>query len=271
MRILFIGDLMGRSGRDAVAKHLPDLKVKLRPDVIIANVDNAAHGFGVTADICKELYGYGVDVLTAGNHVWDQREIISYIDRDPKLLRAINMPKGAPGKGFYIHTTLGGQKILIIHAMARIFMDGMDDPFATVNDLLNSYPLGGLVNAIFLDLHGEASSEKMAMGQYLDGRVSAVVGTHTHAPTADVQIFNGGTAYQTDAGMTGDFDSVIGMKKEVPIQRFVRKMPTERMSPADGEATLCGLLVETDSKTGLAKNAGAVRIGGRLKQEMPDF
>lgn len=262
---------MGRSGRDAVAKHLPVLKEKLRPDIVIVNVDNAAHGFGVTADICKELYGYGADILTGGNHIWDQREIIPYIDRDQKLLRPINLPKGAPGKGFHISTTATGQKILVIHALARLFMETLDDPFAVINELLNAYNMGGAVNAIFLDFHGEATSEKMAMGHFLDGRVSCVVGTHTHAPTADVQIFPGGTAYQSDAGMTGDFDSVIGMKKEVPILKFTRKMPTERMSPADGEATLCGLLVETDDKTGLARNAGAIRIGGRLKQELPDF
>ena len=271
MRIIFIGDIMGRSGRDALAKHLPVLKEKLRPDVIIVNGENAAHGIGLTADICKEFYALGVDVITTGNHVWDQREIIQYIDRDPKLLRPINYPKGAPGKGFYVHTTAGGQKILVINAMARLFMDPMDDPFAAVNDLLNSYKLGGMVHAIFLDFHGEATSEKMSMAHYVDGRVSAVVGTHTHAPTADAQIFSGGTAYQSDAGMTGDYDSVIGVKKEVPIQRFVRKLPTDRMSPAEGEATVCGLFVVTDDKTGLATQVCAVRTGGRLKPEMPNF
>lgn len=271
MRILFIGDVMGRSGRDALARHLPVLKEKLRPDVMIVNGENAAHGIGITPDICKEFYALGVDVISTGNHVWDQREIIPYIDRDPKLLRPINYPKGAPGKGFYVHTTQAGQKVLVINAMARLFMDPMDDPFAAVNDLLNTYKLGGMVNAVFLDFHGEATSEKMAMAHYLDGRVSAVVGTHTHMPTADLQILNGGTAYQTDAGMTGDYDSVIGMKKDVPIQRFTRKMPTERLSPAGGEGTVCGMFIETDGKTGLTLHAGAVRIGARLKEEVPDF
>lgn len=271
MRILFIGDVMGRSGRDALAKHLPDLRARLKPDVVIVNGENAAHGIGITSDICKEFYAIGTDVITTGNHVWDQREIIPYIDRDPKLLRPINYPKGTPGKGFVVHQTPGGQKILVINAMARLFMDAMDDPFAAVNDLLGTYPLGGMVNAIFLDFHGEASSEKMAMAHYLDGRISVVVGTHTHCPTADVQIFDGGTAYQTDAGMTGDYNSVIGMKREVPIHRFTRKMASERLSPAEGEGTVCGLFVETDNKTGLALNAGAVRIGPRLKPELPDF
>lgn len=271
MRILFIGDVMGRSGRDALAKHLPELKAKLKPEVTIVNGENAAHGIGITGDICKEFYALGVDVITTGNHVWDQREIIPYIDRDPKLLRPINYPKGAPGKGYVVHQTPGGQKILVINAMARLFMDPMDDPFAAVNELLGTYPLGGMVNAIFLDFHGEATSEKMAMAHYLDGRVSAVVGTHTHMPTADTQIFNGGTAYQTDAGMTGDYDSVIGMKKDVPVQRFTRKMPTDRLSPAEGEGTVCGLFVETDSRTGRTLRAAPVRIGPRLHSALPDF
>lgn len=271
MRILFIGDVVGRSGRDAITKHLPELKKNLRADVTIVNGENAAHGIGITPDICKELYANGADVISTGNHIWDQREIIPYIDRDPKLLRPINFPKATPGKGYYLHTLPDGRKILVINAMARVFMDPLDDPFFAVNELLNTYRMGAAVNAVLLDFHGEASSEKMAMGHYLDGRASVVVGTHTHIPTADVQIFNGGTAYQTDAGMTGDFDSVIGVKKEVPVQRFVRKMPTERFSPADGEATVCGLFVQTDDKTGLALKACAVRIGGRLKPEMPDF
>lgn len=271
MRILFIGDVVGRSGRDALAKHLPDLKTKLKPDVIIVNGENAAHGIGITAEICKEFYALGVDVITTGNHVWDQREIIPYIDRDPKLLRPINFPKGTPGKGFYVHTTGTGQKIMVVNAMARVFMDAMEDPFAAMQELLNTYRMGGAVQAVFLDFHGEATSEKMAMGHYLDGQVSVVVGTHTHMPTADVQIFDGGTAYQSDAGMTGDYNSVIGVKKEVPIQRFTRKMPTDRFSPADGEGTVCGLFVETDNKTGHAIKAAAVRVGPRLKTEIPDF
>ncbi|MGZ9097892.1 MAG: TIGR00282 family metallophosphoesterase [Micavibrio sp.] len=271
MRILFIGDVVGRTGRDALTKHLPDLKKNLRADVVVVNGENAAHGIGITPDICKEFYALGTDVISTGNHIWDQREIIPYIDRDPKLLRPINFPKGTVGKGYYLHALPDGRKILVINAMARLFMDPLDDPFLAVNDLLNTYRLGAGANAILLDFHGEATSEKMAMGHYLDGRASIVVGTHTHVPTADVQIMPGGTAYQTDAGMTCDFDSVIGFKKDVPIQRFTRKMPTDRLTPAEGEGTVCGLFVETDDKTGLAKHACAVRVGGRLKPEMPDF
>ena len=271
MRILFVGDVVGRSGREAVRTHLPKLRESLRPDVVIVNGENSAHGFGLTVDICKEFYELGVDVITSGNHVWDQREIIPYIDRDPKLLRVINLPAGAPGKGFYIHTTQRGQKILVVHAMARLFMDALDDPFAAMDNLLNAYRMGGAVQAVFVDFHGEATSEKMAFGHFLDGRVSAVVGTHTHVPTADLQILPNGTAYQTDAGMCGDYDSVIGFKKENPILRFTRKMPTERLHPAEGEGTFCGVFVETDHRTGLAIAASPVRVGGRLRAVLPDF
>lgn len=271
MRILFIGDIMGRAGRDALLKYLPELKARLKPDVVIVNGENAAHGVGIIDKMCQEFYAAGTDVITTGNHIWDQREIILTIDKDPQLLRPINYPKNTPGRGFVIHGLADGRKILVINAMGRVFMDALDDPFAAVNALVEQYVLGRQVQAIFLDFHGEATSEKMAMAHYLDGRVSAVVGTHTHIPTADCQIFSGGTAYQSDAGMTGDYDSVIGVKKEVPIQRFVRKMPTDRMSPAEGEGTLCGNFIVTDDTTGKAQKIAPVCIGPRLIQTMPDF
>lgn len=272
MRILFVGDVMGRSGRDAVAKHLPNLKEKLSPDVVIVNVDNAAHGRGVNEKICKELYALGVDVLTGGNHIWDQREILAYIARDPKLLRPINYPEETQGNGFIIHQLQNGQKILIIHALACLFMEPMENPFRMVMDVVKRHPMGGQqIQAIFLDFHGEATSETMAMAQYLDGKVSGVVGTHTHIPTADSQVLPYGTAFQTDAGMTGDYDSVIGVRKDIPIHKFSRKIPGERMIPADGEATFCGTLIETDDKTGLALNISPIRIGGRLSEEIPSF
>jgi metallophosphoesterase (TIGR00282 family) len=271
VRILFIGDVMGRSGRDAISAHLPALKEKLKTDVVILNGENAAAGIGITDKICKQFYKDGVDVITTGNHVWDQREIIPYIDRDPKLLRPINFPKGTPGKGAYVHSLSDGRKILVANAMGRLFMDALDDPFAAVEELVQAHALKLKVQASFIDFHAEATSEKMSFAHYFDGRVSAVVGTHTHVPTADAQVLPGGTAYQTDAGMTGDYNSVIGVQKETPIQRFTRKMPTDRLSPADGEATICGVFIETDDKTGLAKRIEPVRTGGRLKVNIPEI
>lgn len=271
MRILFIGDVFGRSGREAVEKHLPAVREKLRPDVIIINGENAAHGKGITEKICKGFYEIGADCITTGNHVWDQNDIILYIDRDPKLLRPDNFPQGTPGKGVYVHQLDDGRKIAIANYMGRLFMEPLDDPFAAANDLVTKYKLGQGVDAIFVDFHAETTSETMAFAHMLDGKVSGVVGTHTHIPTADAQIFPGGTAFQTDAGMCGDYDSVIGVRKDIPVARFSRKMPTERMAPADGEGTMCAVFIETDDKTGHAKNIGPVVMGPRLKNNMPDF
>lgn len=271
MRILFIGDVMGRSGRDAVIGHMPKLKEKLRPDVVIVNGENAAHGIGINEKICKDFYAAGVDCITTGNHVWDQREVIPYIDRDPRLLRPVNFPKGTPGKGAYSHKLPDGRSILIVNAMGRLFMDTLDDPFAAMEEIVKTSGLGRSHTAIFLDFHAETTSEKMAMAHFLDGRVSAVVGTHTHIPTADAQILPGGTAYQTDAGMAGDYDSVIGVRKDISIWRFTRKMPGEKMVPAEGEATVCGVLIVTDDKTGLATGIAPVRLGPRLAETMPDL
>lgn len=268
MKILFVGDVVGRSGRDAVIKHLPALKKDLKIDATIVNGENAAHGVGITPSICEELYGAGADVITTGNHVWDQREIIPYIAKDAKLLRPTNFPKGTVGNGYYIHTTDDGQKILVVNAMARIFMDPIDCPFAALDEILNAHVLGRNIDAAFVDFHSEATSEQMALAHYLDGRVSAVVGTHTHLPTADCQIFDGGTGHQGDAGMTADYNSVIGVKKEVPIHRFVKKTPTERMTPADGEATLCGTFIETNAK-GLCVRIEPVIVGPRLHNHIP--
>lgn len=268
MKILFFGDIMGRSGRDGLAKHLPDLKARLQPDVVIANAENAAAGFGINDKIAKEFFALGVDCLTTGNHIWGQKELVGTIDQEPRLLRPLNYPEGTPGKGAYLHTLSGGKKILIVNVMARLFMEPvLDDPFVTTEKLLLHYRLGQNVNAIFIDFHGEASSEKMAFAHVVDGRVSGVVGTHTHIPTADDQILPKGTAYQTDAGMCGDYDSVIGMKKELSIWKFTRKIPGERMVPAEGEATVCGVLITTDDATGLATSIESIRVGGRLRQK----
>jgi metallophosphoesterase (TIGR00282 family) len=268
MRILFVGDVMGRSGRDAVTKHLPKLKTDLKIDVAIVNGENAAHGVGITEAICKELYAAGADCITTGNHVWDQREIIPYIARDPKLLRPANFPKDTVGNGAYLHITKDGEKILIVNAMCRLFMESLDCPFVGADEILKDYKLGQNVDAIFVDLHGEATSEKMAFGHYLDGRISAVVGTHTHMPTNDCQIFPAGTGYQSDAGMTGDYDSVIGVRKDISIHKFVKKTPTERMVPADGEATLCGTFIETNAK-GQCTRIEPVIVGPRLRNQIP--
>lgn len=271
MRILFVGDVVGRSGRDAIDKHLPVLINNLKVDVAIVNGENSSHGIGISPDICKSFYASGTHCITGGNHSWGNKDIMTYIDRDPRLIRPINFPKALPGKGFYIHSLSDGRKILIVNALARTFMEPLDDPFTMTMELIQVHTLGKSVQAIFVDFHGEATSEKMAFGHYLDGKVSAVMGTHTHIPTADDHILNGGTAFMSDAGMTGDFDSVIGVKKDVPIQKFVKKISIDRMSPAEGEATLCGCLIETDDKTGLAKNIGRVCVGPRLKTVMPDF
>ena len=268
MRLLFVGDVLGRGGRDAVTKHLPTLKKNLNIDVAIVNGENAAHGVGITPPICEELYKAGADCITTGNHVWDQREIIPYIGRDPKLLRPLNFPKDTVGNGFYVHIIQNGERILIVNVMARLFMDCIDCPFTAMDDVLKNYKLGQNIDAIFIDFHGEATSEKMSFGHYLDGRVSAVVGTHTHIPTMDCQIFDSGTGYQSDAGMTGDYNSVIGVRKDIPIHRFVKKTPSERMVPADGEATLCGTFIETNAK-GVCTRIEPVIVGPRLQNRVP--
>ena len=265
MRLLFLGDLVGRNARDAVITQLPQLRQTHKLDCVIVNAENAANGFGITPQICQDLYAAGADVITTGNHIWDQREIIPHIERDAKLLRPLNFPEGTPGRGATIVETTRGAKVLVVNIMARLFMDALDDPFAALDKLLKFHRLGGDVKAIVVDFHGEASSEKTAMGYHADGRVSLVVGTHTHIPTADARILPKGTGYQTDAGMCGSYDSVIGMEAQLAVNKFVRKMPGERLRPAEGEVTLCGVMIETDDKTGLCTSIEPLRIGGVLK------
>jgi metallophosphoesterase (TIGR00282 family) len=259
---------MGRPGRDAIKKYVPSLRRELDLDLVVVNAENAAGGFGLTERLCGEFYDCGVDVLTTGNHVWDQREIIPYIGRDPRVLRPANFPNGTPGAGWRLHS-VGQQRALIVNLMGRLFMDALDDPFARLDEILTDHRLGQDAAAILVDFHAEASSEKMALGHFADGRVSAVFGTHSHVPTADWQILPGGTAYQTDAGMCGDYDSVIGLQKEAAVRRFVTKMPGERPQVADGEGTLCGIFLETDDRTALARALEPVRIGGRLASCLP--
>ena len=270
MRILICGDVVGRSGRKAITGNVPALRERYGVDFVIVNGENAAGGFGITPKICNEFFEHGTDAITTGNHVWDQREIIPHFDKEPRLLRPENFPAGTPGRGVGEFRDGRGRRVIVLHLMARLFMDPLDDPFAAVTKMLNTWRLGGNADAIVLDFHGEATSEKMAMGHFCDGRVSAVVGTHTHVPTADAQVLPGGTAYQSDIGMCGDYDSVIGIRKEISIERFVRKMPTVRMEAAGEEATFCAVLVDTDDATGLATSVSPVRIGGRLRGALPE-
>jgi len=269
MKILFCGDIVGRAGRDVVIEHVPRLRDDLGLDFVVANGENAAHGFGITGKICGELYDAGVDVITTGNHIWDQREIIGHIDGDRRLLRPVNYPRGTPGRGAEVYAARGGAKVLVINVMCRLFMDPLDNPFERLEAEMAKHRLGGSVAAIVVDVHGEATSEKQAFGHLLDGRASLVVGSHTHVPTADERVLPGGTAFITDAGMCGAYDSVIGMVKEPILTRFVRKLPTERMSPATGPATLCGVYVETEDDSGLARRIAPVRIGGDLAPAVP--
>jgi 2',3'-cyclic-nucleotide 2'-phosphodiesterase len=263
MRILFCGDVVGRSGRDVVLQQVPVLREELKLDCVIVSTDNAAHGFGVSTDICKDFLNGAADVLTGGDHVWDQRDIHEYIGKEPRLLRPHNFPDGVPGSGAYVFTTKRGKKILVAHVLGQVFhKENLDCPFAAMDKLLKRYTLGGTVDAIFVDVHAEATSEKMAMGRYLDGRVSAVVGSHTHIPTADSKILKGGTAYQTDAGMCGDYDSVIGFQEDAPLSAFVHKMRRIRMQPADGEGTLCATYIDIDDQTGFAREIRHIMRGG---------
>ena len=264
MKILFLGDVMGRSGRHSLRDHLPQVIKDNNIDFVIANGENAAGGFGITESICNELYSYGVNVITTGNHLWDQKEITNYIEKDQNLLKPYNFAEGSPGLGFNIYELDNKEKIAVINIMGNLFMRSCDNAFFKIEEVLQKIDVKDL-SFIFVDFHAEASSEKMAMGHHLDGRVTAVVGTHTHIPTADATIMEHGTAYQTDAGMCGDYDSVIGTKK----QEFVRKFATQdterkRVPPADGVGTLCGVIIESQHDNLLAKNIQSIRIGGKI-------
>jgi len=269
MRILFLGDVVGRSGRDALTARLPDLKRDLRLDLVVVNGENASHGFGLAPDMARAFFAAGADVITLGNHSWDRKEILPYIAETPRLIRPLNFPPGTPGAGVTTVELADGRKAVVLNAMGRLFMDALDCPFRLAAQELSRFKLGHSVAAIVVDFHAEATSEKMAFAHSFDGQVSLVVGTHTHCPTADHQILPGGTAFQSDAGMCGDYDSVIGMQKEGAAIRFWRKMPGERLAPAEGDATLCGLLVVTHDATGLARAVEPLRLGGRLSQSMP--
>lgn len=271
MRLLFIGDVVGRSGRAIVTERLPGLVRDWKLDCVVLNGENAAGGFGITEAIYHEMIDAGADAITLGNHAWDQREALVFIERVARLVRPVNYPRGTPGRGAALVEAKNGARVLVVNAMGRIFMDPLDDPFAAVDNEIEACGLASGADAIVVDIHAEATSEKQAMGAFCDGRASLVVGTHTHAPTADHQILPGGTAFISDVGMTGDYASIIGMTRHEPLQRFLRRIPAAKFEPALGPATLCGVAVELDDRTGLASRVGAVRIGGRLEPAQPDF
>jgi metallophosphoesterase (TIGR00282 family) len=271
MRILFIGDILGRSGRAILLERLPRLVADWALDLVVVNGENAAGGFGITEAIYNDMIDAGADAVTLGNHAWDQREALVFIERAPRLVRPLNYPIGTPGRGAAMIDTRGGARVLVMNVMGRIFMEPLDDPFAAVDRELSACPLKSGADAIIIDMHCEATSEKQGMGYLADGRASLVVGTHTHVPTADHRILPNGTAFMSDVGMTGDYDSVIGMGKDEPLNRFLRRIPQGRFEPANGPATLCAVAVETDDASGLARRVAPVRLGGKLDEALPAF
>ena len=266
MRILFLGDVMGRSGRAAITERLAALKTELGVDFCVVNGENATNGAGLSAAHARLLLEAGADALTLGDHAFDQRDMLQFCETEPRIVRPLNYSKAAPGRGARVFEVPGGRRILVAQVLGQVFMKRpFDDPFSAIEPVLKNATLGAAVQATLVDMHCEATSEKMAMGHFCDGRASVVVGTHTHVPTADAMILPRGTAYQTDAGMCGDYDSVIGMEKEEPLRRFLTGMPKGRFEPAGGAATLSGLLVETDDRTGKATGVTMIRRGGRLQ------
>ena len=261
---------MGRAGRDSIKKNLMSLRKSMSLDFVVVNAENATSGFGLSMPHAKEILDAGADCLTLGDHAFDQKDMMSGISSEPRIIRPINLAKTAPGKGAQYFDLPDGRKVLVIQVLGQVFMKRVfEDPFNNVDKILKANPIGKRADAIILDIHAEATSEKVAMGHWLDGRASLVVGTHTHIPTADTQILPKGTAHQSDAGMCGDYNSIIGMQKDEPLRRFITGMNKERFTPAVDEATLCGVFVETDDTNGLAKNVVQVRNGGRLQQSEP--
>ncbi|MEM0942508.1 MAG: TIGR00282 family metallophosphoesterase [Pseudomonadota bacterium] len=270
MRLLFLGDIVGRAGRSAVIAALADLRAEHRLDFIAVNGENAASGYGITAAIAGELFAAGADVVTLGDHAFDQKEMLSHIEREPRILRPLNIAKQAPGRGMAVFEATRGRRVAVMVALGRVFMSKpYDDPFSALETALKQTPLGAGADAVIVEIHAEATSEKMAIGHWCDGRASLVVGSHTHVPTADAMVLGKGTAYQSDAGMCGDYNSVIGMDKTEPLKRFVTGMGSGRFEPALGPATICGTLVETDDRTGLATSVTPLRLGGALAGSPP--
>ncbi|WP_193174993.1 TIGR00282 family metallophosphoesterase [Oricola nitratireducens] len=272
MRLLFLGDMVGRSGRVAVYDRLPGLISDYRIDFTIVNGENAAGGFGITETILTETLDAGADVVTTGNHVWDQREALVFADRHSQFLRPANFPNGSPGKGMGVYEAKNGARVMVSNIMGRVFMSpDLDDPFACAEAQLATGGLGSEFDAVVFDFHAEATSEKICFGHFVDGRASLVVGTHTHTPTADHQILSGGTGYMSDAGMCGNYDSSLGMDKEEPLNRFLSKIPKGRFEAASGPATICGVAVEISDRTGLAEKIAPLRLGPQLSETVPDW
>ena len=271
MRLLFLGDVVGRSGRNAVIERLPKLIERYRLDFVIVNGENSAGGFGITEAIFLDLVDAGADVVTTGNHAFDQKEALVFIERHQRMLRPLNMPVGTPGKGVGLFRARNGAEILVMNPIGQVFMGEYDGPFVQVDRELAACPLKRGADAIVIDFHAEATSEKQALGHFVDGRASLLVGTHTHTPTADDRVLPKGTAYMSDVGMCGDYDGVLGMDAAEPISRFLTRIPRQRFEPATGEATLSGIAVETDDNSGLARHAAALQIGGTVPQRLPDF
>ena len=271
MRLLFLGDLVGRTGRKAVIDALPGLRKRYKLDFVVVNGENAAGGFGITEAILDELLDAGADVVTLGNHAFDQKDTLVYIERQDRLIRPINFPKGTPGKGAGLFRARNGMDVLVINAMGRVFMTELDCPFRAIDNEICACKLKQGADAIFIDFHAEATSEKQALAHFVDGRATAVVGTHTHSPTSDERVLGGGTAYMSDAGMCGDYNSVLGMDTGEPVNRFLTKIPRGRFEPAEGPATISGLAIEVDDRTGLSTRVAPLRMGGVLSKAEPAF
>jgi 2',3'-cyclic-nucleotide 2'-phosphodiesterase len=271
MRLLFLGDVVGRSGRDAISDRLPGIIEQYKFDFVVVNGENASHGRGLTGPHFQAIKDAGADIVTLGDHAFDQRDTLSFIERETTLIRPINMPAGTPGRGAMFVEGRNGHRVLVINALGRVFIQPIDDPFRAIEAAVAACPLGEQADAIIVDFHTEATSEIQGMGHFLDGRVSLVVGTHTHIPTSDQRVLKGGTALMADAGMCGDYDSVIGVEPDEPLNRFLTGIMGGRFSPAEGEATLSGVAIETDPRTGLALKVLPVRIGGVLAQALPEF
>ena len=268
MNILFLGDVVGNSGCNAIKKFLPQIIKSKKINFVVVNGENAAkEGVGITENNVNELLSCGVDVITTGNHVWDQKETFNFIKNQKRLLRPLNLKKGTPGEGFGIYSSIGGFRVGVLNLMGNIFMKKCDDVFNTTKEFLDQNKLKKNYDFLIVDFHGEITSEKMAIGHVFDGNATFVVGTHTHVPTNDGRLLNNGTAYLTDAGMCGDYDSVIGMNSKNSIKRFYKKEETVKNFPAEGEASLCGAIVEANPENGLAINITQFIKGGQLKKD----